>query len=222
MGSYQVFCSRQRYMELRGEPAFWKMVTFSHVLNSLRACVLGTVVEDREKARLLPGLPTNRFLATAATLHEGLAFANSLGRHFRDLPAYERFASFANSKEVSDLEREVLAPVRNKVTFHFDDDVAEIAQGRAPWSNIVFEEGWESWEGENRIPNYAFGSIIVLYSIIGGDCDLPGFADAFARALTRTYEAATNYLELGDTLMRGIFQLFGFQRRPIPEGPVKW
>lgn len=121
-----------------------------------------------------------------------------------------------------DLQLRVLKPVRNKVSFHFDDEVAEIAQAKAPWANVVFEEGWEAWEGKNLIPNYPFGSIIVLYSIIGGDCDVAEFADAFARALTRTYEAATNYLELGDALMLKIFQFFGFGRRPTPEGPVKW
>lgn len=221
-GTYQVFCTRQRYLELRPDPAFWRMVTFSHVLNSLRTCVLATVLNDEPKAKALGELSINRFFTTAATLHEALAFANRLGEHFRGLSTYGPFASFVNSADVSDLDRKVLLPVRKKVTFHFDDHVADIARERFHWPNLVFEEGFETSEGVGLLSKFPFGDVAVVYSVIGGDCEFAEFSKAMGRAIDGTYKATMQYLERGDALARDIFQFFGFERRPVPEGPAKW
>lgn len=219
MTRYQIYCPKAVYSELRADPGFWKTIAFSHVLGSLRSCVPSAALDRAESSEIVSEPTCRGFLTVAATLHEGLSMANPLGAHFRDLPAYPPFASLVNSRDVVDLDKDVLAPLRNQLAFHFDRSAYDPGEADLPWANLVFEEGWEAAES---LAGFPLPGVLGLYVVLGKGRGPSEFLASFERAVAQTYEVAIRFTDLGGVLLHEIFEHFGFPRRPVPEGATRW
>jgi hypothetical protein len=163
---------------------------------------------------------TSAFLYVAGMLHEGLILAESLGKHFRDLPQYrEEFATILSDQNVRTLRTRYLKPLRNQAVFHFDRDAAAAALAQIDVeSDVIFLTGGE--------PNAAgvyfnLADDLAIRHLIGEFKDQERFLTELEAFMTQTTALFKRFTKATQRLIPAAFRQLGARRlRPRNAGVV--
>lgn len=201
----QIYCSGEQYAQLSEDPRFWTAVTLSRVVNALRNSLF--ILHRAETRHVWEPNPNDLFYL-AGNLFEAIQYAGRLGRNCRTLAAFASLHDFLQSKEVKEFSAKVLKPLRNKVVFHFDDDVTQKAALQFPWPNFVLRERLDIL---GAIPYYPFGDFAILYSVVAGDCDSASAKARIEEYMDRTLKYVVQLLGVADALLEELFQVLGLR-----------
>lgn len=123
-GYWEIWCPKEKYKELQHDLRFPALLTLSRIINSLRFCQIALLqVKDG-------GTPSNSrqvtysFLFASGILYEGLKVAYNFGKYFSGMKSFkEYFTPLLKDKKTKYLYKNILNRFRNKIVFHFDEDV---------------------------------------------------------------------------------------------------
>jgi hypothetical protein len=143
---------------------------------------------------------TSAILFAGATLHEGLQVAQSLGKHFRDLPQYKSgFAAIQGDPDVQDLRRRFLKPLRDKGVFHVDGRAFGTALDRwQPEGMVVFASGRGQKAGAIY---FDLADDLMIRYLLGEQQDGAAFSGALGDFMARTAGLNTRFLEASHRLL---------------------
>ncbi len=115
--------SRERFAKLKTQGRFWQLVALSRAVNALRFVHVALLAYEHEDDSLRAGLTRfNSFFFNCALLHEALLLVQRLPKHYRNVAEFSKLHKILKDPLTSELRTSILGPVRNRLTFHFDED----------------------------------------------------------------------------------------------------
>ncbi|HYX71950.1 MAG TPA: hypothetical protein VE732_04210, partial [Nitrososphaera sp.] len=120
----EVYIPNEEFEKLRSDPKFITILNLSRIVNALQFCFQTAIDHKDNKTPAGSRQHINSFLFTSGVLYEGLKVANTLGKYFRDRASFDGFRKLLNDKETKKLQATVLDVMRNRIVFHFDEEVA--------------------------------------------------------------------------------------------------
>lgn len=89
------------------------------------------------------------FLFSCGLLHEAVRVFEGCGKELRDVPAFrERLVPLMRSDRVKRLTAQELGTIRNRIAFHFDEDVLRLGLERYSGTDHSFLESWGRAAGD--------------------------------------------------------------------------
>ena len=140
-----VFCSKKQFVLMKDNPGFLLLLRLSRVINAISFSLI-TVYELNGKSS-----PSNRrqlvnsFLFTCGILYEGLEVAKGLGKYYRHIEEFnEGLGKIISNKDIKKLQSKVLYKLRNKIVFHFDEEVFSDIINDIDHETYIFANGSKS------------------------------------------------------------------------------
>lgn len=132
-------------------------------------------------------------LYAGAVLFEGLRVAESLASHFRDLPQYrDGFAPILADREVQRLRSDYLKPLRDRFTFHFDQDVpASVLPKMDARDPVQFLSAKEENAGGTYFDLADVLAIRYLIGEVSDDAEMRERMETFMRGTTSLFKRFT-------------------------------
>jgi hypothetical protein len=136
---HEVYIKNEDFEKLRTDPKFITLLNLSRIVNALQFCFQTLLDYKDNETPVGSRQRLNSFLFTTGVLYEGLKVANTLGKHFRDRDSFrDGFGKLLNDKETKKLQGSVLETMRNRIAFHFDEDVAAEALKNLDFPSYLF------------------------------------------------------------------------------------
>jgi hypothetical protein len=211
---WQLYVTAEQFMHLRSDPRLGAIIALGRVANALT--LVAPVVQQPLNWEV-PRVRRERTAAlfyVAATLHEGLRVAESLGAHFRHLPEYKLFVALQNDPQVTDLRRRLLKPLRDKAVFHFDKDVTDLIGTLETTDDVILVSGKGPEVGATYID---FADTVVLHYLLGLH-PLSGTSvwNTIRELLERTNKLYTAFLIAAHSVMPPALHELGVRERTLP------
>lgn len=122
---WEVYISKEEFERLRTDPRFVSLLPLARIVNGLKFCFQVLIEHGHSETPAGTRQHINAFLFACGVLYEGLKIANTLGKQHNERAAFRNgFGKLLKSKDTRQLKDTVLNSVRNKLVFHFDEDVA--------------------------------------------------------------------------------------------------
>ncbi len=219
-----IYASADRWKSLRADAGFLEIVRLSRVLNSLSlnySPILIPLDDQSPKAR------RDRFGAfvyIAALLQEGLLVAQSLGKHFRDLPQYRSgFAAILGDPSVVALRSGDLAKIRNELVFHFDRDSLAVGLSHFPEGKTVIATASHELKAGEFYFDLADDALLAY--LYGDAPNEEEYIARVARLMEQVSSLFQRFIEAGHRLIPAALAQMGceaepFQRPAPPEAAV--
>lgn len=147
--TWEITLSREQFKGLQKNERFWAVLTLARVVNALRFIQVAANSPESHDSPSVHRQIMNSCLFLGAVLYEGMAFAKSLGKHFKDMPAFSKdFGKLFEDPDVKKFHKRTLKKLRDKFVFHFDKDVAPGALRNLDLPQYVFISGRGNAVGE--------------------------------------------------------------------------
>jgi hypothetical protein len=213
-----IYAPPEVWKALRTDPAFWDLLRLARVVNALSLAygpLIAPLEDQSPRARRERGAA---FAYMGALLHEGLHTAQSLGAHFRALPAYKKIASLLGDPEVQSLRSAFLDIIRDEMVFHFDRQ--SIAQGltQFPGGQILIATTSDASHGQIY---YDIGDDVLTAYLFGDAETETAFLQRVATFMARTTALFNRFLSASHALIGEALQKMGCVQGPYsrPTGP---
>jgi hypothetical protein len=208
---WEVYISKEDFEQLRSDAHFLALLPLARVVNALKFCFQTMIEHGNNDSPSGLRQHMNAFLFGCGVLYEGLKIANTLGKHFGDREAFcEGFGKLLKSKETKKLNDTVLNPMRNKLVFHFDEDVAPSVLKNLDLERYAFATADGAKSGEVY---YNLADDIAINFIIGE----PGSREEEERILREAFQSIsiviTGYVNSADTLIGDVLKDMNWKGR---------
>jgi hypothetical protein len=209
--------SRERLLQLLDEEPFLEIIRLMRAVNSLRfgqhaLSVYESAEGNGEGADGIeyPSLTRARnssFLYLSGLLYEIVVRGPAIGKFYRALPDYERYAGLLEAIKSDTETFEILRTIRDKFTFHFER--AEMRKGisAVPHDPFVVLHGYKRTSAELY---YELADMTVLAYLI----DLHQYedlADRFDRVIGRTTDYLVEFLTVADRIIGQALKAHGWK-----------
>lgn len=164
---WEITLSKEEFERVKQDERFWAILTLARILNALRFVQLAGLSAESNDTPYTQRQRLNSFLFLGAILYDGLIFARSLGKHFREFPEFkDGFGRLFEDREVRDFSDNMLSKLRNKFVFHFDKDVAPEAIRSLDLTQYVFASGADRHTGT---VHYWLADVASLFCLLDQD-----------------------------------------------------
>jgi hypothetical protein len=208
-----IYAPPEIWARLRVDPAFCELLRLARVVNSLSLAYGPLIAPIEDQSPRARRERTSAFAYVAALLHEGLHTAQSLGAHFRQLPAYRTgIATLLGDPDVQALRSELLDRIRDELVFHFDRD--SIAEGLTRFPDGEVLVGTTSDASHGQI-YYDIGDDVLAGYLFGDAESQQAFLERFGAFMERTIELFNRFVSASHSLMGAALQQMGCVQRPF-------
>jgi hypothetical protein len=208
---WEVYISKEEFEMLRSDASFLALLPLARVVNALRFC-FQTLLEhssDDKPSGLRQHI--NSFLFACGVLYEGLKIANTLGKQFGSRKSFrDGFGKLLKSKETKKLNETVLNPMRNKLVFHFDEDVAPSVLKNLDLERYAFATADGSKSGEIY---YDLADEVAINFIIGEPGSRAEEDRVFREILKGVSIVMTEYVNSADSLIVDVLKDLNWKQR---------
>lgn len=140
---WEVVCSKEEFEKFKNDERFLAILNLSRIVNALLFCQISALETGKTDTPSAKRQRINSFFYGSAVLYEGLRFANTLGKYFRNLESFRRgFEPLLKDKSVKKFKEAELNLMRNKFIFHFDNVVAQKALKSTESDSNIFAIGY--------------------------------------------------------------------------------
>lgn len=152
-----------------------------------------------------------------AILWEAFSFADRLGEHFRDSPAFKKhMVPLLKEPAVRELRAGLLARLRNQAVYHHDDAVIPAGLELVGDGATVLLSATGT---TRRDLYYDLADIAVMQFALGGSADVEHFAERGTAALNAIVATALRFAAAADHLIKEYAQRTGWRLRSGPRTP---
>lgn len=124
--TYNVTCSREKFNILKMDERFSDLLTLARVVNALHFCHKASTDARNTIGPVGAMSQINSFLFAASVLYEGFLLVEKLAKKFKKLDSFKAgFGVLLREKTTKSYRESVLKRIRNKLVFHFDQNVVK-------------------------------------------------------------------------------------------------
>jgi len=122
----EIYASKEDFDKLRSDKKFANLLNLARAVNAVYFCFNSLLDYSGDETPAGQRQHINGFLFAAGVLHEGFRVAERLEKHFGDPASYrDGFGKLLAEPKTQDLRQKILKRMRNKLVFHYDEDVAK-------------------------------------------------------------------------------------------------
>lgn len=214
-GEWEVVCSREQFDEFKEQEEFQALLTLGRVANTLRFCQLAYPRSDDDdpstrRQRI------NSFMFMAAALYEGLNYADTLGKYFSGHRVFkDTFGELMADDEVKGFRNGILRHLRNKVAYHFEDQVIGEAIEAVHFSELSFVTGRGRRAGETY---FDMSDNVAVHSILVADGEEVLPFEELEDLMRDTADISGRFLSCADRLITAELIDMGWEAREKESG----
>lgn len=213
----QLVLDAHAFARVRQDPAFHRVLTLARIVNTIRFNEVAIVTCGEIGTPSATRQSSSATFYLGAILWEALRFADRLGEHFRDSPAFrERMVPLLKDSAVRELRAGLLDRLRNQAVYHHDDAV--IPEGLelvGDGATVLLS----AMGGTRRDAYYDLADIAVMQFALGGSPDVNQFAERGTAALNAVVTTALRFASAADYLIKEYAQRTGWRLRSGPRTP---
>ena len=189
------------FARIRGDPAFHRVLTLARIVNTIRFNEVAIITSGEDGTPSATRQASSAMFYLAAILWEAFRFADRLGEHFRDSPAFrEAMVPLLRDPAVRELRGGLLSRLRNQAVYHHDDAVIPEGLG------VLVGEGarvLESSVGDTpQDAYYNLADITVMQFALGGPPDADQFGPRGSAALQAIVTSARAFASAADRIIK--------------------
>jgi hypothetical protein len=207
-GRWEISVHQEQFEKIRSNPRLALLVTLARVVNALRFCHLAVVSLGDEDTPSDQRQRVNSFLFTSGILYEGLKVAGVLGKHFGSRDSFKAMAAVLGDTRAKQLREGVLRKLRNKVVFHYDDDVAPQALGQLELNRYVFATGLGSKNGDVY---YNLADEVAVNHVVGQPTTVEAERETLHSMIRDITDVTVAFLDASEHLMVDALGDLGFE-----------
>ncbi len=209
--SWEVYISKEDFEKIKSDARFAALIPLARVVNALKFCFQTLIEYGNDNTPSGQRQHINSFLFACGILYEGLKIANVLGKHFGDRDFFRNgFGQLLKSKETKRLNETVLNSMRNKLVFHFDEDVAPAVLKNLDLELYAFASSAGSKSGEVY---YNLADEVAINFILGEPGSKEEELRIFKEALQSISGVLTEYVNSADLLIAHVLKEMGWVGR---------
>ena len=197
----EIYTSAEKFDKLRSDPKFAKLLNLARAVNAIYFCLHVLLDHGGDITPAGQRQHINAFLFSAGALHEAFAVADSLEKYFGDRDSYQNgFGRLLEDPKTKELRGTILRRMRNKLVFHYDEDVARKALKTLDLDSYIFA----SSVGDKRRGTYYNLADEIVINYLLGDGDSAEEDEKFRAAAGDIADALSRFAHCADELMAGI------------------
>ncbi|MEA2205719.1 MAG: hypothetical protein QOE77_2495 [Blastocatellia bacterium] len=205
----EIYTSKEEFDKLRSDVKFAKLLNLARAVNAIYFCFNALLDYSGNLTPAGQRQTLNAFLFATGALNEGFKVADTLAKHFGERASYQNgFAKLLSDPQIKELRRTILARMRNKFVFHYDEDVARKTLKSLDLPYYLFATGTGS---KRKGTYYNLADEIVINYLLR---DIPAEDEQdrrFRQALDEVGKALSAYVDCADALIADV----------LPEGAWK-
>ena len=208
---FDISCSKSIFDVVKKDKRFLGILTLARFVNALQFCKKAGIDGKASNGYAGARSTINSFLFSASILYEGFLLVGKLAKDFRNLDSFKSgFGVLLRDKKVSTLRKSVLARMRNKFVFHFDQKVAKDSLKHFELSEYKFASGVGKVAGEIFF-NLADEAVInYLLQPTPGESD-EILAKRYKEILQETIDVMGKFFDASGRLMGDVLADMGFK-----------
>jgi hypothetical protein len=198
----EIYTTLEKFNALRSDRKFAKLLNLARAVNAIYFCFKVLLDHGGDMTPVGQRQHINAFLFSAGALYEGFAVADTLEKHFGDQDAYrDGFAKLLKDPKTKELRSTILRRMRNKLIFHYDEDVARKTLPKLELKSYIFASG----TGDKRKGTYYNLADEIVLNYLLNDCESPDDeARQFRDALQDIANALSRFIECSDALIANV------------------
>ncbi len=195
----EIYTSKEAFEALRSDPKFAKLLNLARAVNAIYFCFNSLLDYSGDETPPGQRQHINAFLFSVGALHEGFRVADTLEKHFGDRDSYRNgFGKLLADPKIQMLRSTILKRMRNKLVFHYDEDLAKQMLRSLDLEEYVFATG----TGGNRKGTYYNLADEIVINDLLRDCQTQEEEDrTFRAALSTIGDTLAAFVECADTLI---------------------
>jgi len=206
--NWEIYISKENFENLKSDVRFAALIPLARVVNALKFCFHTLIDYGNADTPSSQRQHINSFLFACGVLYEGLKIANTLGKHFGDRDFFRNgFGQLLKSKETKRLNDTVLNPMRNKLVFHFDEDVAPTVLKNFDLELYAFASSSGRRSGDVY---YNLADEVAINFILGEPGSKEEELRIFSESLESISIALTEYVNAADLLIAHVLKEMGW------------
>lgn len=203
------------FEKLKQEERFWQLVALARAVNALRFVHTALLRPDGQADSLDARRTSfNSFFFNCALLFEALLLVERLSKHFRDVTEFVPLRDLLKDRNVIELRKSSLAPLRNRLAFHFDE--AEIG-AQLVKSNLAPQ--FVAGEGPiDKDVYYELADACALGAFSGLQLDMPGVlepAGALEMQVGNATDVANRFMLAAENFLAAVMVADGWKLREV-------
>lgn len=210
------YMSAEDFHRAQSDVRLHRLLSLSRIVNTIRFTEIAFLEAGQAATSKVTRQKVSAFLYLGALLYEGLTFAERLGEHFHESPAFrEGFAKLFRDTSVKELRGGLLARLRNQAVYHHDD--AAMVGG----INLMSADEYTFADADgpsNADCYYTLADFAVMHFAIGQASTPKEFEQQFARASIAMVKLAVSFAQSADRLLAEQLRELGWRTR-IADNP---
>jgi hypothetical protein len=194
----EIYTSKEDFDKLRSDKKFANLLNLARAVNAVYFCFNSLLDYSGDETPAGRRQNINGFLFAAGVLHEGFCVAERLQKHFGDRDSYrDGFGQLLADPKIQELRQTILKRMRDKLVFHYDEDVAKTTLKSLDLKEYVFATGTG---GKRKGIYYNLADEIVINYLLN---DVPADQeDAVFRVVMKGIaEALSAFVDCADALI---------------------
>jgi hypothetical protein len=214
-GEWEIVCTSEQFEDFRHRDEFKALLTLARVSNALRFFQLTYPLTD-EDTPSIRRQRINCFLFMASALYEALSYASTLGRYFEEHPTFrETFGTLLGSDEVRGLRTGILRHLRNKVTFHFEEELLGKALEELDLAHLRFVTGTGRRAGDTY---FDMADEVASHAVLLADDEEVYPFSELEELMRKTVRISGEFLGCADQLITDELRRMGWTARERANG----
>jgi hypothetical protein len=203
------------FEKLNQQERFWQLVALARAVNALRFVHTALLRhEGQENSLDARRTSFNSFFFNCALLFEALLLVERLSKHFRDVTEFQSLRDLLKDRNVIELRKSSLAPLRNRLAFHFDE--AEIG---AQLLNSNMAPQFVAGQGTiNKDVYYELADACALGAFSGLQLDMPGVLEptgALGMQVGNATDVANRFIVAAENFLAAVIVADGWKLREV-------
>jgi|SRR5689334_18043449 len=208
---WEVYISKRHFDKMRSDPKFSALLRLARIVNALNFCFRTLIKSNEDDTPAASRQHINSLLFACGILYEGIKVAKTLGKYFADRESFQKgLAQLLKDKETKKLQETALNSMRNKIVFHYDEDVVTTTLNNLNLESYVFVSGYGPQRGEMY---YTLADEIAINFMIGEPGSKQEEDRILRELLTTTAEVVTKFVRTSDVLIADVLAEMKWLRR---------
>lgn len=209
--NWEVYISTEGFESIRTDPRFAALLLLARVVNGINFCFQTLIESIKDDTPAGQRQHFNSFLFACGILYEGLKVANTLGKYFGDRKSFQNgFGLLLKDKVTKQLQQTVLNSMRNKVAFHYDEDIVTGTLKNLNLSSYAFATAANSKSGAIYFKR---ADEVAINFIIGEPGSKEEEQKVFREILESTSKVMTQFVRCANELITDVLKDMNWLRR---------
>lgn len=211
--TWEIYISKDEFENIRNDPRFVSLLILGRIVNGINFCLQSLLQSNEDSTPAGQRQRFNSFLIGCGVLYEGLKVANTLGKYFNDRDSFRNgFGRLLKDQETKKLQETVLDSMRNKVAFHYDEDVVTTTLENLNLASYAFATASSEKLGAIY---FRLADEVAINFIIGEPGSKEEETRVFREIFTSTSHVLTEFVRCANELIPDVLKDMNWLRRDL-------